>query len=163
MKIALALDDVQKAELDLAHDLRQLAEHHAVEHDIYHLGHARARLCDTHVERIRPFVEPYGAHAQHVERSHGASSMLEAMRRTASELMGREQVVGLVLLHGLRDVYLSAQLVEIDWTILTHAAKAARDASLLDVVCDCHAESEATAKWLRTRIKVSSGQVLAAR
>ena len=87
--------------------------------------------------------------------------MLAQLREKASEFMGRVDIAGLVLLNDLRETYLSAQQVEIDWIILEQAAKAVRDRDLLDVVPRCHRESEMTAKWLRTRIKVGAAQVLA--
>lgn len=43
MKLDKAIDDVQEAEADLATRLRVVAERHATEHDIYHLGHTLAR------------------------------------------------------------------------------------------------------------------------
>jgi hypothetical protein len=40
------------------------------------------------------------------------------------------------------------------------AAQAARDADLLAVVHECHAEVELQVKWLTTRIKVAAPQAL---
>lgn len=40
------------------------------------------------------------------------------------------------------------------------AAQAARDAELLAAVSACHGELELQVKWLTTRIKVASPQVL---
>ena len=66
-----------------------------------------------------------------------------------------------MLLHrDLVDRYLSAQRVEISWTVLQQGAKAARDGDLLDVVSSCHQEAETTAAWLRTRIKEGAAQIL---
>lgn len=61
MKLDVAIDDVERAEMDLAKALRVLAERHAVEHDLYHLGHALAQQCVEQVDRLRPFADRYGA------------------------------------------------------------------------------------------------------
>jgi len=40
------------------------------------------------------------------------------------------------------------------------AAKAARDQELLSLASECHAETEAQAKWFTTRIKTGAPQAL---
>jgi hypothetical protein len=160
VKLHLALDDVQRAEMALSTALRRLAEHHATEHDVYHLGHALAEQCAEHVVKLRPFLERYQAKAVDVDEA-SSTSIMESLRRRAAAAVGRVEIAGLVLLRDLRETYIAAQLVEIDWTILQQAAKAVRDPELLAVVTMCHEQAEHTAKWLRTRIKVGAAQVLA--
>jgi hypothetical protein len=99
-------------------------------------------------------------------RSKGARSpespgLLETARHKAAEVLGRSETPGLLLLRDLRDVYLGAQAAEIAWTILIQAAKARRDTDLLTIATRCHTETETCGKWLRTRIKETSPQVLA--
>jgi hypothetical protein len=62
----------------------------------------------------------------------------------------------------VRDLYLAAQHAELAWVILLQAAKAKRDAELIDIVTSCHEETEMSGKWLRTRIKEAAPQVYAA-
>ena len=162
MKLHLALDDVQRAEMDLAAQLRRLAEHHATDHDVYHLGHALAEQCAEHVVHLRPFVERYDAKAVDLDDASSAG-IIESLRHRAATALGRVEIAGLALLRDLRDTYLAAELVEIDWTILEQAAKAVRDPELLGVVSTCHEQAEHTAMWLRTRIKVGTAQVLSTR
>ena len=50
---------------------------------------------------------------------------------------------------------------EIAWVILAQVAQAVRDRDLLVVVSECHEQAETRGKWLRTRIKESSPQILA--
>ena len=161
MKLDQAIDDVQEAERSLARDLRAIGERHAVEHDLYHLGHTLARQCEEHLRRLEPFAERYGAPPS----SDGVGespSLLETMRRKSGELLGRSEMTGLLLLRDLRNLYLSAQEAEIAWVILAQAAQAVRDRELLLVASECHGEAEARGKWLRTRIKESTPQVLVA-
>jgi hypothetical protein len=159
MKLDVAIKDVQDAETDLAKHLRAIGERHAAEHDLYHLGHSLARQCAEHLQRLGPFADRYGASgAGSVPESPG---VIETLRRKSSELLGRSEASGLLLLKDLRSLYLSAQEAEIAWVILIQAAKAVRDGDLLDAATSCHQEAEACGKWLRTRIKESSPQVLA--
>jgi hypothetical protein len=160
MKLDVAIKDVQDAEADLAKRLRAVGERHAAEHDLYHLGHTLARQCAEHLQRLAPFAERYGASADGgaVPESPG---VMEALRRRGSELLGRSEASGLLLLKDLRSLYLSAQEAEIAWVILMQAAKAVRDPELLDAASSCQKAAEARGKWLRTRIKESSPQVLA--
>lgn len=160
MKLDVALDEIQRAEIDLARQLRLLAEHHDAERDVFHMGRSRADTCAEHVQRLQAFVERYGAHEPEIDDD--TPGVIESLRRRASKALGRSEVSGLLLVRDLRDAYLAAQLVEIDWVILQQVAKAVRDAELLAVVTSCHEEAEQTAKWLRTRIKVTAPQVFAA-
>jgi hypothetical protein len=159
VKLDKAITDVQDAEADLAKELRTIGERHAVEHDLYHLGHTLARQCAEHVERLAPFADRYGATAR-----NGVSespSLLETLRHKSAELLGRSEMSGMLLLRDLRNLYLTAQEAEIAWVILAQAAQAVRDRELLQVVSLCQEEAEARGKWLRTRIKQSAPQVLA--
>jgi hypothetical protein len=160
VKIDQVIDDVQRAEADLAKHLRTIGERHAVEHDLYHLGHALARQCAEHLDRLAPIAETYGAKTRS-EVTTDSPSLLEAARHKAAELIGRSEAAGVPLLRDLRDLYITAQEAEICWIILIQVAKACRDQQLLDVATSCHSETEIVGKWLRTRIKESSPQALA--
>ena len=161
MRLDRAIEDVQDAEQALADELRTVGERHAVDHDLYHLGHTLASQCAEHVERLEPFAVRYGA----VTKAAGggdANGLLEALRRRTSELLGHSEHSGLLLLHDLKNLYLVAQEAELAWVILGQAAKAVRDAELLEVVGECEEEAQARAKWVRTRLKAAAPQVLAA-
>ncbi|HEX6656682.1 MAG TPA: hypothetical protein VF065_01295 [Ilumatobacter sp.] len=159
MKLGIAIDDVQDAEMDLAKQLVALAEHHHDEPDVYHTSLARAHACAEHVWRLRPVVALYDAHAVDVE---GATT-----RGFIDTLLGAGSAVahipatGLALLNDLRDTYVSAHRAEVSWIVLQQAARAARDGELLAVVGTCVEEAEQTFKWLRTRIKESAPAALA--
>jgi hypothetical protein len=159
MKVDKAIGEVQDAETELATELRKVGERHAIEHDLYHLSHSLAKQCESHLERLRPFAERYGASPATDGVGEG-TSLLERMRHKTAELMGRSEASGMLLLRDLRDLYLTAQEAEIAWVILAQVAQAARDRELLVAVSECHEEAEARGKWLRTRIKESSPQVL---
>jgi hypothetical protein len=162
MKIDRAIEDVREAEVDLAKRLRIVGERHAVEHDLYHLGHSRADKCAEHLEKLQPFAERYGAASTAQHADHSASpGLMDTLRHKTSELLGRSEATGLMLLADLRKNYLVAQRAEISWIVLIQVAKASRDTELLAVATACHLETEVTAKWMRTKIKVACPQILA--
>jgi len=160
MKLGLAIDDVQDAEMELAKQLVALADKHLSDSDVYHMSLARAHACAEHVWRLRPFIERYDAHAVDVEDAT-TPGFLETLRKGAATAIGHAPISGVVLVKDLRDVYVVAHGAEINWIILQQAAKAARDSQLLEVVGTCHEEAEQTWKWLRTHIKVSAPEALA--
>ena len=160
MKVDLAIDAVHQSEADLAKELRLLAERHAADHDVYHLGHTLARQCIRHLQQLAEFANRYGG--QRIDAEDGTSAgIVESLRRRASAALGRSDVSGLLLANDLRDVYLVAQRTEIAWVVLQQTAKAVRDAELLELVQQCHEQTQQTATWLRSRIKESAAQVFA--
>ena len=161
MNMNKAIEDVHDAEAEVAKRLRVTGERHASESDIYHLGHTLARQCAEHLEALAPFAERYGAKSapDDVDSSPG---ILEAVRRRTAGIVGRSEATELLLMADLRDLYLTAQHAELAWVVLQQAAKARRDADLIDVVTHCHEQTEMCGKWLRTRIKEAAPQVYAA-
>ena len=160
MKLDVAIDDVQDAEMDLAKRLVALAERHHVESDVYHQGLARAHKCAEHVWAMRPFVEQYDAHAVDVEDAT-APGFIDVLRRSAATVVARQPMSGMLLVTDLRDTYVAAHRADIGWITLQQGAKAVRDAGLVAVVAVALDETEQTWKWLKTRIKTSAAQVLA--
>jgi len=156
-----AIEEVHEAEAALAKQLRATSERHASESDLYHLGHTLARRCAQHLQALAPFAQRYGAKPapNDLDESPG---LLETVRRKGAEVIGRSEAAGLLLMSDLRDLYLTAQHAELAWVILLQAAKARRDAELIEIVTHCHEETEMSGKWLRTRIKEAAPQVYAA-
>jgi hypothetical protein len=161
VKVDSAITQAQDAERDLAAELRKVGERHAVEHDLYHLAHTLARQCEEHLERLRPHAARYGADSAPADVAE-TPAVLERVRHMTSELLGRAEATGMLLLRDLRDLYLHAQEAEIAWVILAQTAHAVRDPELLGLVSEIHEDAEMRGKWLRTRIKESSPQILAA-
>jgi Cft2 family RNA processing exonuclease len=161
MNMNKAIEDLHDAEAELAKRLRVTGERHASESDIYHLGHTLARQCDEHLRALAPFADRYGAKPapDDVDASPG---LLETVRRRTAAVVGRTESAGLLLMADLRELYLAAQHAELAWVVLLQAAKARRDAELIEVVTSCHEQTEMCGKWLRTRIKEAAPQVYAA-
>jgi hypothetical protein len=161
MNMHKAIEDVHDAEAELAKRLRVTGERHASESDLYHLGHTLSRRSAEHLRALAPFAERYGAKPapDDVDTSPG---LLETVRRKGAQVVGRSEAAGLILMADLRELYLAAQHAELAWVVLMQAAKAKRDADLIEAVTRCHEEAEMCGKWLRTRIKEAAPQVYAA-
>lgn len=158
MKLDRAIELVQDAEAKLADELSSLGERHAAESDVYHTSHLLAARCATQLDRLLPHARRYSAPERNpVEPTPAA---LERVRRLASETVAGRPELGMLLLEDLRDAYASAHRVEAAWVILRQAAKAARDSELLQVAETGLEEAERRWKWLRTKLKDASPQVL---
>lgn len=148
MQLAHYLGLLHRAEQNLAAGFRAVAEAHAEEVDVAHLGRLLARQCDAHVERLASYVERYGEDAPaqpdrlHAELFHGPRSG------------------GLGLLRDLHDLYLEAANCDIAWTLIGQAAKGARDDDLGETVEVCETETATQMLWLKTRMKDAAPQAL---
>jgi hypothetical protein len=68
-----------------------------------------------------------------------------------------------LLLNDLNILYILAHQSEIAWVVLHQAARAKRDVHLIEVTSAGQQEAQMRWQWLRTRIKETAPQVLAAR
>lgn len=162
MKIGPLLARLHELETDLAEEYRALGERHAADHDVYYQCLTFAKQAEEHGRALAPVAERYGREVDDEPAADVWSVLLESVRRTGPDLLGRRPESGLLLLRDLRKLFLQAEEVSITWVMAGQAAQAARDPELLDVVRGCHTEVELQVKWLTTRIKVASPQVLVA-
>jgi hypothetical protein len=161
-EIGRLLERIHDAELELSDDYQAVAERHESDHDVYHLCHTLAKQCAEHAERLGPVAERYGEHIDDDDEGPDPwGVVLDSMRHRASELLHRRPASGMVLLHDLRRLFLAAENVSILWVMAGQAAQAKRDRELLQVVTECHTETEIQVKALVTDIKLSSPQAFA--
>ena len=160
MKLDRAIEDVQRVEAELAGELRKVGERHAADADVYHVSHLLAARCTTQLERLAPHAERYGVTGS--EETGKSPAVVERLRRMSSELLGAHELSGAALLDDLRELYVRAHRVELAWLILGQAAHAARDTDLLADAKAGSEEAERRWKWLRTKVKEASPQVLVA-
>lgn len=161
MSIGQAFEDVFEHETELAAQLRAIAERHAGDQDVYHVGHAQARAAGQRIERLAPHAERHGAKVP-APPAAKSPAPIEGLRRKSAEMLmlSRVEPAGRLLLHDLRKTYLHAQGNELAWVILMQTARVVRDAELLDTATECHERAVACASWLRTRIKETAPLVL---
>lgn len=163
MKLELAIEQAQDAECDLFDELTTLAERHAADSDVYHVAKTLASRCASQLELLLPPADRYGARGRTIdEPTEQGPDMLERARRLASEMLGRHEVAGMLLLDDLRALYLTAHRGELAWVVLEQGAKAARDAELIAATKKGREEAERRWKWVRTKVKEASPQLLVA-
>jgi hypothetical protein len=162
VNIALALNELYDAELELADEYRKVGERHATEHDVYHQTRTFAAECEAHANAIARFADVYGKSLPPAGGEQRIDSVLALVRRANAALLGRAEQTGLLLLRDLRNLYVAAHEVDVLWVIVGQAAQAARDSELLDTVTDSHEGTMKQWHWLKTRIKESAPQILVA-
>jgi hypothetical protein len=148
MHLANYLGYLCQSEIDLAKGYRKVGEAHAQEADVYHLTHTLAKQCETHAEKLKPFVDSYGE-----EKPDEPEQVYhEFFEQTRSGSLG--------LLRDMQDLYLMASACDISWTMIGQAAQGLRDRKLLEVINSCEKETYNQMKWIRTRMKVAAPQTL---
>ncbi len=146
--VAHYLGLLHRAQVDLGDAFGEIADGHAAEQDVFHLGHKLAADCRRHAEGLRPFVDRYGEDAPP-----------EPDRLHAEIFQGpREGPIG--LLRDLHDLYLMAAQCDMAWTLIGQAARGLRDHDLVELVTACEGETAIQMQWLRTRMKQAAPQAL---
>jgi hypothetical protein len=64
------------------------------------------------------------------------------------------------VLRDLRDVYMDASGVSVDWELIGQAAQGVRDRELLEVTRRCHPQTLRQAKWANAQLKEKATQIL---
>src|SRR4051794_28504649 len=159
-KLATLFDELHTAEIDLADAFREIGERHGADHDIWHMCHQLAQQADARAAQLRERAQGYDVDLRPPRRSDTAQGIAAGVRHKASELLGRRPVGGMLLLTDLRQLFLDSQAVNVHWLVAGQVAQALRDAALLDLVTPAHKQVLTQIKWLKTRLRESSPQVL---
>jgi hypothetical protein len=139
---------LHSAQVDLAAAMREVAEAHGDEVDVFHMARRMASECERHAEQLEPFAKQY------CEEADDEPDRLYAVLFSGS----RSGPLG--LLRDLQDLYLMASLCDIAWMLVGQAAQGVRDGDLLAVVRSCEGETAGQVKWLRSRLKDAAPQAL---
>ncbi|MGW7268161.1 hypothetical protein [Streptomyces sp. NPDC054842] len=158
MKVGLLLQELHRDENDLAHELLRVCERHRSDHEVHHVGRDLARWSQEHVRILAALGDRFDVtlDPDPVDDLTGA----ERLREKAGELLGRRPESGLLLLRDLREVYLKASGVSVDWELLGQAAQALKDNALLKTVQRCHPDALRQMRWANGKLKESSPQIL---
>jgi hypothetical protein len=159
-KIGMLLRQLHDAETDLAAELREVAQRQAAEHDVFYLAQTLAQQCDEHATEIRTMATKFAADIDEPDDEGKVANVMSALRRKTSELAGRRPEAGMLLLRDLRQLYLMAEEANVHWIALGQVAQAVRDHDLLDQVSLLHKQTLTQIKWLKTRIREATPQVL---
>ncbi|QTA36659.1 hypothetical protein [Streptomyces sp. CA-256286] len=158
MKIGLLLHELHRDENDLAHELLRVSERHKVDHEIYHLGRDLAHWSQNHVRELATLAERFDARLD--PEPVDELKATERLREKAGELVGRRPQSALLLLRDLREVYIKASGVSVDWEMLGQAAQGLQDTDLLAAVQRCHPDTLRQLRWANGKLKESSTQIL---
>lgn len=159
-KIGTLLRELHNAETEMANAYRAVAERQSADHGTYYPCQTLAPQCDQHAEQIRAWGERFQMTIPAPKHSAALTTMVDGMRHKSSELIGRHPVSGLLLLRDLRELYMKAEAVNINWVMLGQAARALRDHDLLTGVTALHQQTVTQSKWVKTRIKNAAPQIL---
>ena len=158
MKIGLVLKELHRSENELVHALLHVSERHKVDHEVYYLARDLAGWSKEHLRELAAIAKDYGQDLD--PEPADATGLGRKLREKGSELLGREKEAGLLLLEDLREIYLKASGVSLDWEMLAQAAQGIKHTDLLEVTKRCHPETLRQAKWANAKLKESSTQVL---
>jgi hypothetical protein len=158
MKIGLVLKELHRSENDLVHALLHVSERHTVDHEVFYLARDLAGWSKEHLRELAAIAKDYG---QDLDPDPGDESGLGVkLREKGSELLGRDKDAGLLLLEDLREIYLKASGVSVDWEMLAQAAQGIQHTDLLEVTKRCRPETLRQAKWANAKLKESCTQIL---
>lgn len=149
MRLPVYLGMLHAAEQTLADSWRLLADGHAAEADLHHLGHTLGERTAERVARLAPLTERYG------ERYDDEPERLEAQG------LGSLREGPLGLLRDLQDLYLLASFVAITWDMVEQAAQATRDREAIAAAAEAGPEVRRQIGFLRTRMEQAAPQALA--
>ncbi|MBH0121165.1 hypothetical protein I0Q12_17265 [Rhodococcus sp. CX] len=157
-KVGLAIRELHESENDLAGRLLQISDRNKADHEIFHLGQDLARWSQQHVRELARVGQDYDLDldAEPAE-DH---SILAALRRKGSELVGRHHDPSLLLLRDLREIHRTAAGVSLDWEILAQTAQALQDRELLATAERCHPQTLRQMRWANAKLKESSAQIM---
>ncbi|GAB3551143.1 hypothetical protein GCM10027404_19730 [Arthrobacter tumbae] len=158
MKIGLVLHELHRSENDLALELLQVSERNKVDHEIYHLGRDLARWSQDHVREIAEIGKQYGQNLDPEPRHE--FNLAEKVREAGSDILGRRSAPALLMLRDLREIYMKASGVSVDWEMLAQAAQGIKHTDLLDVTKRCHPQTLRQMRWANAMLKVNSTQAL---
>jgi hypothetical protein len=145
VKLGTAIEQVAKAERELAAGLLAARGRHPDDQDVFHLTKTLADRESSHLEALAPHASRYDAT---VDAELPAASLPDADDSS------------LQLLADLRQLHLLAAGASLDWVALAQGAQAATDTDLLATVTECHDETLQTLKWTTYRLKEAAPQAL---
>jgi hypothetical protein len=143
MKLDVVIEDVGRSARQVVAELVVLTESYADEPDVFFTGRTLLDRMNGLIERFDRAVagsevpgEPTPVPA--APALGGSPAMLAQLRRLATAVRGNE----------------------VDWTVLHQAGMAARDQGLTDLATIGIDESRRISKWLNTRVKEASPQIV---
>ena len=139
---------VHQSEQRFEDALKDVAEHHKDEADVYYACNLLASWSKVHHEKMGEFVGRYSEHKE---------SEPEDLRKG---IFHGPRSGGVGLVRDLHDLWLLANESHISWIVLLQASRSLRDKEL-EVLCEeCDQQNRRQMAWILTRIKAAAPQAL---
>lgn len=158
MKLGLVIEELHRSENDLRHELLQISDRHKSDHEVFHVARDLAGWSADHVRDLAEIGKDYGVDLD--PEAEGEAKLAERLREKSAELLGRRSEPALLLLRDLREIYMKASGVSVDWEMLGQAAQGAKQSELLELAERCHPETLRQMRWANSKLKISSTQAL---
>lgn len=158
MKLDLVIEELHRSENELRHELLLVSARHKTDHEVFHVARDIAQWSADHVRELAQIGRDFGLELD--PQADGEAKLTERLREKSAELLGRRSEPGLLMLRDLRELYLKASGVSLDWEMLAQAAQGARKIELLELAERCHPDTLRVARWANGKLKASSTQVL---
>lgn len=149
--MAAVLGDLHEAEADLHLELQQVCLRHGTDAEIAGGLRALASWSESHVESLADEGRRFGLALGHVSGS--GTHPGAGVGRRSGELLVRRSADAASLVGDLRQVFVDAALVELDWELLGELARIHRDCRLVVLAERSRAETHRQLTWVETRLK----------
>ena len=156
-KVPLALEELHRAENDLAGHLLKVSDRHKAEHEIFYVARDIARWSQEHVRGLADVGRRYGLD---LDPEPAEDGLLGKALQKGDELLGRHHEASMLLLADLRTIHRQAAGVSLDWEILAQTAQALKDTELLELAKRYHPETLRQLRWANAKLKESAAQVM---
>ena len=157
-KVGAAIEELHRAENDLAGALLNLSDQQKVDHEVFHVARDIARWSQEHVRRLSEVGRDYGLELD--PEPEDESTLVARVKQKGSELAGRLHEPTLLLLADLRHVHRMAAGVSLDWEVLAQTAQAMKDDALLSTAQECHPQTLRQMRWANAKVKETAAQVM---
>ena len=157
-KVGIAIEELHRAENDLAGELLSVSDQQKVDHEVFYVARDIARWSQAHVRELARVGADYGLDLD--PEPEKDDTIVAKLRQKGAEMMGRHHEPTLLLLADLRRIHRMAAGVSLDWEVLAQTAQAMKDRELLGVTKDCHPETLRQLRWANAKVKEASAQIM---
>jgi len=157
-KVEMAIEELHRAENDLADALLNLSDQQKADHEIFYVARDIARWSQEHVRRLADVGRDYGLELD--PEPQDEATLVARVKQKTAELTGRFHEPTLLLLAELRHIHRVAAGVSLDWEVLAQTAQAMKDTKLLEVAQECHPQTLRQMRWANAKVKETSAQVM---
>ena len=154
-KVGLAIEELHRAENELAAELLEASDRHKADHDIFYLGHDLAGWSQQHVRKLAGYGRNCG-----LDLDADGVGLMATIWRSGDGVPDGQHDPGLLLLKDLREIHRKAAGVSLDWEILSQTAQALKDDELLQLCQECHPQTLRQLRWANASLKTNAAQII---